>query len=108
MEIESLQDSSDDLEDGAMEAAEAPSSEYPEETDAGESEEASENRPSPSGGQDKRGPDYKAFLTKFDEEINADELCEPEELQRLRDYLDKQLQNLSSVVGGSPTGCSGG
>ena len=31
-----------------MEAADAPSAEYPEETDAGESEEPSENRPAPS------------------------------------------------------------
>ena len=98
MEIESLQDSSDELEEGAMEAADAPSAEFPEETDAGESEEASENRPAPPGDQAKRGPDYKAYTTKFDEIVEADELCEPEELQRLRDYLDKQLQNLSSVV----------
>jgi cobaltochelatase CobT len=99
MEIESLQDSSDELEEGAMEAADAPSAEYPEETDAGESEEASENRPAPSGDPSRRGPDYKAYTTKFDEVVEADELCEPEELQRLRDYLDKQLSNLSSVVG---------
>ena len=35
---------------------------------------------------------------KFDEIVDADELCDPDELQRLREYLDKQLQNLSSVV----------
>ena len=98
MEIESLQDSAEELEEGAMEAADAPSAEYPEESDAGESDEPSENRPSPSGGPEKRGPDYKAFNTKYDEVVEAAELCEPEELQRLRDYLDKQLQNLSSVV----------
>ncbi|MDE3177390.1 MAG: cobaltochelatase subunit CobT [Pseudomonadota bacterium] len=98
MEIESLQDSADDLEEGAMEAADAPSAEFPEESDAGESEEASENRPAPSGAQDRRGPDYKAFTTKYDETVEAPDLCEPEELQRLRDYLDKQLANLSSVV----------
>ncbi len=44
------------------------------------------------------GPDYKAFTTRFDEIVEADELCDPDELQRLRDYLDKQLQNLHSVV----------
>ena len=98
MEIESLQDSADELEEGAMEAADAPSAEYPEDSDAGESEEPSENRPVPSGGADRRGPDYKAFSTKFDEVVAAEELCEPEELQRLRDYLDKQLLNLSGVV----------
>ena len=81
-----------------MEAADAPSAEFPDESDAGESEEAAENRPSPSSGAERRGPDYKAYTTKFDEVVNAEDLCDPEELQRLRDYLDKQLQNLSSVV----------
>ena len=47
---------------------------------------------------ERRAPDYKAYTTKFDEIVNAEDLCDPEELQRLRDYLDKQLQNLSSVV----------
>jgi cobaltochelatase CobT len=98
MEIESLQDSADELEEGAMEAADAPSAEYPEDADAGESEEPNENQPARSGGPEKRGVDYKAFTTKFDEVVDAADLCEPEELQRLRDYLDKQLQNLASVV----------
>jgi cobaltochelatase CobT len=98
MEMESLQDSADELEEGAMEAADAPSAEYPEDSESGEAEEPSENRPAPSGPPDKRGPDYKAFTSKYDEVVGAEDLCEPEELQRLRDYLDKQLQNLSSVV----------
>ena len=97
-EMEISEDSSDDLQDGAMEAAEAPSSDTPDETDAGESEEASENRPPKSGPIEKRGLDYKAYTTKYDETVHAEDLCDPEELQRLRDYLDKQLQSLSSVV----------
>jgi cobaltochelatase CobT len=98
MEMETSDESADELEEGAMEAADAPSAEFPDEADAGESEEASENRPSPSSSNEKRAPDYKAYTTKFDEVVNAEDLCDPEELQRLRDYLDKQLQNLSSVV----------
>jgi cobaltochelatase CobT len=98
MEMETSDESADALEEGAMEAADAPSSEFPDETEAGESEEAAENRPGPSSGAERRGPDYKAYTTKFDEVVNAEDLCEPDELQRLRDYLDKQLQNLSSVV----------
>jgi cobaltochelatase CobT len=98
MEMETSEDSADELEEGAMEAADAPSSEFPDESDAGDSEEAAENRPAPPSHQEKRGPDYKAFTTKFDEVVNAEDLCDAEELQRLRDYLDKQLQNLSSVV----------
>ena len=86
------------MEEGAVEAADAPSAELPDETDIGESEEASENRPASAGANEKKGFDYKAYTTRFDEVVNAEELCDPEELQRLRDYLDKQLQNMSSVV----------
>ena len=35
---------------------------------------------------------------KFDETVAAEELCEPEELERLRGYLDKQLSHLQGVV----------
>src|SRR5271156_1438984 len=45
-----------------------------------------------------RGPDYKPFTTRFDEMVGAEELCEPEELDRLRGYLDKQLSHLQGVV----------
>jgi len=98
MEMESSDDASDDLEEGAMEAADAPSGEFPDESDSGEADEAAESLPSAASGADRRGPDYKAYTAKFDEIVHAEDLCEPEELQRLRDYLDKQLQNLSSVV----------
>ncbi|CCV11261.1 cobaltochelatase subunit CobT [Mesorhizobium sp. STM 4661] len=43
--------------------------------------------------------DYKIFTTTFDETVGAEELCEEEELDRLRAFLDKQLANLSGVVG---------
>ncbi len=42
--------------------------------------------------------DYKAFTTIHDEVKNADELCDPEELTRLRAYLDAQLQGLQGAV----------
>ena len=43
--------------------------------------------------------DYKVFTTAFDETVGAEELCDEEELDRLRAFLDKQLANLSGVVG---------
>ena len=43
--------------------------------------------------------DYKVFTTAFDETIGAEELCDEDELDRLRAFLDKQLVNLSGVVG---------
>ncbi|MEE4199250.1 cobaltochelatase subunit CobT [Erythrobacter sp.] len=44
------------------------------------------------------GLDYTAFTTRFDEEIEAGELCDAEELDRLRAYLDSQLTGLQGVV----------
>ncbi|WP_066528510.1 cobaltochelatase subunit CobT [Erythrobacter sp. CCH5-A1] len=42
--------------------------------------------------------DYKAFTTRFDEEVAAPDLCDSEELDRLRAYLDSQLTGLQGVV----------
>jgi cobaltochelatase CobT len=42
--------------------------------------------------------DYKAFTTRFDEIVEAEELCDEEELARLRAYLDQQMGGLSNVV----------
>ena len=48
------------------------------------------------------GPDgeplYTVFSSAADEIVEAEELCDPEELTRLRSYLDQQLTALSSVV----------
>ena len=41
---------------------------------------------------------YHAFTTAFDEVIDAAELCDPMELDRLRALLDAQLSTLGSVV----------
>jgi cobaltochelatase CobT len=41
---------------------------------------------------------YKVYSNQFDEVIAADDLCDAEELTRLRAYLDKQLSNLQGVV----------
>ena len=42
--------------------------------------------------------DYKAYSRENDEIIAADELCDAEELTRLRAYLDQQLVPLQSAV----------
>ncbi len=41
---------------------------------------------------------YRAFTRANDEEIDAEALCDPEELTRLRQQLDQQLQHLHAVV----------
>ncbi|HXU98993.1 MAG TPA: cobaltochelatase subunit CobT, partial [Caulobacteraceae bacterium] len=43
-------------------------------------------------------PAYKVFTAEHDEVVIAEELCEPDELTRLRAYLDQQLASLSNVV----------
>jgi len=42
--------------------------------------------------------DYNAFTTQYDEVVAATELCDEEELDRLRAYLDQQLVHLQGVV----------
>jgi len=41
---------------------------------------------------------YRAFTVQFDEVTGADELCDAEELTRLRSLLDQQLAHLQSVI----------
>ena len=42
---------------------------------------------------------YKTFTRNHDEEIAAENLSTPDELERLRSFLDKELRHLQSVVG---------
>jgi cobaltochelatase CobT len=88
----------DDLGDSTSEN-DTPSSDPADDSDAKESEDPGEPwQPRNSLSNEPRGPDYRAFTSRFDETIGAEELCDPEELSRLRSYLDKQLQNLQGVV----------
>ncbi len=41
---------------------------------------------------------YRAFTKNFDEVVEADDLCDAEELARLRQQLDQQLSHLQGVV----------
>ena len=43
-------------------------------------------------------PDYTVYSTEHDEEIAAEDLAEPVELERLRAYLDQQLEPLKGAV----------
>ena len=42
---------------------------------------------------------YHAYCTDYDEIVDAAQLCEPDELNRLRAHLDQQLSHLQSVIG---------
>jgi cobaltochelatase CobT len=99
MSMEEMEVSADELPDGASEAMDAPSADMPDDADMGDSEAANEPwRPRQHGQNEPRGPDYHPYVSKFDEIIAAEDLCEPEELDRLRGYLDKQLSHLQGVV----------
>ncbi len=66
-----------------------------EELDVDEGE-APERRPPPPHSE--ADPGYKVFVTRFDEEIAAEDLADPIELERLRAYLDQQLEPLKGAV----------
>jgi cobaltochelatase CobT len=97
--VEEADVSGEDMADSSAEAAEAPSAETADDAEMGDAEAPAEpRRPRRHGQNEPRGPDYRPFITKHDEAIAAEELCEPEELDRLRGYLDKQLSHLQGVV----------
>ncbi|MGA7529653.1 MAG: cobaltochelatase subunit CobT [Pseudolabrys sp.] len=99
MSMEDTQVSAEDMPDAAAEAVEAPTADMADDTDMGDAETPGEpQRPRHFGANEPRGPDYRAFTTKFDETVAAEDLCEAEELDRLRGYLDKQLSHLQGVV----------
>ena len=72
-----------DMEPG--EEAEAPEGEAPLE-------------PPPPAPVSEADPTYEVFETAFDEEVAASDLAEPVELERLRAYLDQQLEPLKGAV----------
>src|SRR5262245_19460987 len=83
----------------AEEAMDAPATDMPDDAEMGDDENSTEPwRPRHHGMNEPRGPDYKPFTPRFDESIGAEDLCDPEELDRLRGYLDKQLAHLQGVV----------
>jgi cobaltochelatase CobT len=54
--------------------------------------------PPPPPPHSEASSDYKVFTTDFDEEVYAEDLAEPAELDRLRAYLDQQLEPLKGAV----------
>ena len=63
----------------------------------GESPNADMTGDNSKGDRNKNG--YIVFETKFDEITSAADLCEPQELERLRIMLDRHMENVTSIVG---------
>jgi cobaltochelatase CobT len=96
----------EDMEQGPSESDETVEDEA--ESDGKESADDSDSEQSPDADEPWRpqlsfagqGNDdfYRVHTNQFDETINAEELCDSDELTRLRNYLDKQLTSLQGVV----------
>jgi cobaltochelatase CobT len=54
--------------------------------------------PPPPAPHSEADPGYKVWNTDYDEEIRAEDLAEAQELERLRAYLDQQLDPLKGAV----------
>ncbi|HTB00699.1 MAG TPA: cobaltochelatase subunit CobT [Bradyrhizobium sp.] len=99
MSADQAQASTDEMSESAMESAQASTSDTFDDGELGDDETPGEaTRPNSRGANEPRGPEYHAFAPKFDEVIAAEDLCDHDELERLRSYLDKQLAHLQGIV----------
>ncbi|MCC2687526.1 MAG: CobT protein [Rhizobiaceae bacterium] len=91
--------SAEDEQAGEMEASDASADEFSDDEDADAEMPGEAKRKDNPFADLPKHVDYKVFTGGFDETVGAEDLCEEEELDRLRAFLDKQLANLSGVVG---------
>ena len=85
--------------DDAEGAADAPDTDFM--SEAGDDEPAGPGeapRPDQHGANRNEKEAYRAFSTDFDEVVEAPDLCDPDELTRLRQNLDQQLSHLQGVI----------
>lgn len=98
-ESSAAEESDAETEEGMADAEDGPTDDQMNEDDMPDSDESDNTpRPPPPSRPEKPVSDYRVFATKYDETIGAEELCDAEELTRLRAYLDKQISHLSGVV----------
>jgi len=94
------QESEEDTQDGSSDAADSALE---------EGEQAEEQELEQQPGEMRRPPqadwaleglaDYAVYSRQFDETVEAGQLCDEAELDKLRAFLDRQLDNLQGVVG---------
>lgn len=94
---ESSQEDQQDAQQAEVSLDDLADAEDAQETEAPEGE-APLEPPAPAAASE-ADPDYKVFSSDHDEEIGAEDLAEPAELERLRAYLDQQLDPLKGAVG---------
>ncbi|WP_118134114.1 cobaltochelatase subunit CobT [Oceanicella sp. SM1341] len=91
----------DTAEDESEQAQAQVAMEESEDAEAAEAEEIDGEPPSelpPPRPASDADPLYKVFTTAFDEVVRAEDLADPAELERLRAYLDQQLEPLKGAV----------
>ena len=93
-----LDGGSDAQEDQGELDGEAQDGELENQDGEGEGEIASNPLTGHNQGKNSDGSNYQVFSTKYDEIVNATDLCEEEELSRLRATLDKQLETLQGAI----------
>jgi cobaltochelatase CobT len=99
MQMQRAEATTEEMSDRAMESEQAQTGDMFDDGDMNEDDADGEPwRPGNRGQNEPRGPEYHAFAPRFDEVVSAEELCDAEELERLRGYLDKQLAHLQGVV----------
>ncbi|MDW6026082.1 cobaltochelatase subunit CobT [Mesorhizobium sp. BAC0120] len=96
---EDAEASADEEQAGEMEASDATADDVSDDEDTDAETPGEAKRPEHPLTNLPRDIDYKVFTTQFDETVGAEDLCDEEELDRLRAFLDKQLTNLQGVVG---------
>ncbi|MDP2123185.1 MAG: cobaltochelatase subunit CobT [Parvibaculum sp.] len=85
-------------EEGDEQTVEVDADDMPSDGDSDETSEGNQPWRPNQQGDDKNRAAYKVFTPQYDEVIAAEDLCDLEELSRLRQYLDQQLQQMQGVV----------
>ena len=93
---ERSQDEQQDAQQAQVSLDEMNEEEIDEEAELPEGEAPLEPPPPPPASE--ADPAYAVYHTGFDEELRAEELADPAELERLRAYLDQQLEPLKGTV----------
>ncbi len=90
------QDDQQDAQQAQVSLDEMADQEMDEEAELPEGEAPLEPPPPPPASE--ADPTYTVYHAEFDEEIRAEDLADPVELERLRAYLDQQLEPLKGAV----------
>jgi cobaltochelatase CobT len=90
--------SGDEQEAGGADDSDISSDDFSDDDGAADQEPSGDMRRPDFGRRNEPEIDYKIFSTRHDEIVHAEDLCPPEELDRLRSFLDKQLASLHGAV----------